>query len=312
MSRFAKSARSSVVRSLVSFAAASCLTVVTTAAFADETTTDSAAAATPVEAIPAAEIKDEQIKDEATAPAVADEPKVEANADEAPVAKNAEKIPGKGSEEPKAEEPAAETAQPAAQTSSFRLELGQQNADKGGATKDKDAFRFGPMAGIGFPRPIAVEGFAKFQKVVGVGVEYSFLPTVTIAGAETNFKAIAADVRVFPFKNAFFVGLRGGRQWLSARAPVTAGAAGTSEETMNADAWFVNPRVGVLHTFKSGVTLGADIGVQLPINPTFARVGRAHDAGLTGDMDKTLASVANTLGNKTTITVDILRVGFMF
>lgn len=176
----------------------------------------------------------------------------------------------------------------------------------------RERLRVGVLAGVGFPRPFAVEAFAKIDRVAGVGVEYSFLPRTTVLGAETTFKAFAVDGRVFPFRNAFFIGVRGGRQWLDAQTTVTGARVGSSVEAMSAATWFVNPRIGFLHTMKSGITVGVDAGVQIPINPTFARSGRLADSGLSSDVDATLTTVASTLGNKTTPSIDLLRVGFLF
>ncbi len=175
--------------------------------------------------------------------------------------------------------------------------------------------RFGPLVGLGFPRPLAIEGFARISDFVGVGVEYSFLPRVDLFGASTSFKAVAADLRVFPFKGSFFIGLRAGRQWLDATATATLAINGMSSElteSMDASTWFLNPRIGFLHRFESGITLGIDAGIQLPIAPSFTRAGPATSAGLTSDTDRTLASVAGALGNDVTPTVDLLRVGFLF
>lgn len=179
----------------------------------------------------------------------------------------------------------------------------------------KEKIRVGALAGVGFPRPFAIEGFAKVHKVVGFGVEYSFLPKMNMFGADTSFGAVAADVRVFPFKNGLFIGLRGGHQWLASRVTISGGggvSASSSRESMEASTWFVNPRLGVLHTFDSGVTVGIDVGVQIPIAPSYSRSGAIAGAGLTNETDKTLAGVADALGNKTTPTIDVLRVGFMF
>jgi hypothetical protein len=135
-----------------------------------------------------------------------------------------------------------------------------------------------------------------------------------VGNVDASFSAVAADLRVFPFKGAFFIGARGGRQWLDARAAFSAGQFGSFTETMAASTWFVNPRAGFLHTFDSGITVGIDAGVQLPVGATYERAGRATAAGLSAQagVDGTLVAVANALGNKTTPTIDLLRLGFLF
>lgn len=178
----------------------------------------------------------------------------------------------------------------------------------------RENFRIGVIAGVGFPRPFAVEGLVKIKRYVAVGGEYSFLPSMTIASADVSFKAIAADLRVFPFAGGFFVGAKVGKQWLSGRTTVSVEQVNTSfNEGAKADTFFVNPRVGFLKTWRSGITLGIDAGVQIPINPTYERDSDAAKIGVAdASADKTLVTIANTLGNKITPSVDLLRVGFLF
>lgn len=176
--------------------------------------------------------------------------------------------------------------------------------------------RVGPLVGVGFPRPFALEAFAKIERIVGVGAEYSFLPNMNILGAETSFKAVAGDLRIFPFRGAFFIGARVGRQWLDARTTVNLVRLGSFTESMTAATWFVNPRIGFLFTFDSGMTIGIDAGVQLPVNATYERAGPATSAGLVSaygnGIDETLVSVAGALGNNVTPTLDLLRLGLLF
>jgi len=195
-----------------------------------------------------------------------------------------------------------------------RSQAGERPPEAPRGNEEREHFRIGPLVGIGFPRPFAIEGFAKFERLVGVGLEYSFLPRTNVASVETSFKALAADLRIFPFKGAFFIGARGGRQWLSASTTISAGSFGSFVESMDASTWFVNPRAGLLFTFKSGITLGIDAGVQIPIQPSYQRSGLATDAGLASQtgVDQTLVAVSNALGNSTTPTIDLLRLGFLF
>lgn len=174
---------------------------------------------------------------------------------------------------------------------------------------DDDALRIGAVAGVGFPRPLAFEALVKIEGVLALGLEYSFMPKTSIGGVETKFWALAGDARVFPFKNGFFVGLRGGRQVLSATATATIASLGTLTESGAAETWFVNPRIGFLWTWKGGFTLGLDAGVQIPIGPTLTTT---LPTGISAQVDGTVATVANTFGNDVTPTIDLLRVGFLF
>lgn len=188
----------------------------------------------------------------------------------------------------------------------------QPAAGKNESAEQPESFRIGALAGVGFPRPFSAEVFVKVKKLVGFGAEYSFLPNTSIAGANVKFHGVSADLRVFPFKGGFFIGARAGKQWLSADTTVSAGALGSMNESMAATTWFVNPRIGYLKTWDNGITVGIDAGVQIPISPTYDRDSDSEKYGVKTSMDKTLVSVADTLGNKVTPTIDFLRVGFLF
>jgi hypothetical protein len=175
-----------------------------------------------------------------------------------------------------------------------------------------ETLRVGALMGVGFPRPFAAEAFIKVKERIGVGVEYSFLPTTNISATEVKFSGIAADLRLFPFKGGFFIGARAGKQWLSTKTAFLLSQR-RYNESMEADAIFVNPRIGFLKTFDNGITVGLDAGVQLPVSASFARGDDFAKLGIkTTDADKTLLAVANTLGNKATPSVDLRRVGFLF
>ena len=189
-----------------------------------------------------------------------------------------------------------------------------QPAAQAPTDEDKETFRIGGLAGIGFPRPFQLEAFAKIERQLGLGVEYSFMPPTTIASVYSRFNAVAADIRWFPFKGGFFLGMRAGRQWLDASMTATVTGLGTGTESMSAATWFINPGIGYLYTWSSGLTMGIDAGIQLPIGATYDRSGPATAAGLAQGTtaDNTLRQVANTLGNDVTPTVDLLKIGFLF
>ena len=69
-----------------------------------------------------------------------------------------------------------------------------------GFSEDRDHVRVGPLVGLGLPRPLAIEALVKIERVVGLGIEYSFLPRMNLFGVDTTFYAVAADLRLFPFR----------------------------------------------------------------------------------------------------------------
>jgi hypothetical protein len=169
-----------------------------------------------------------------------------------------------------------------------------------------DPFRIGAFGGIGFPRPLSIEGMVKVGKSVGLGLEYSLLPKTSFYGVDTTFYAINGDFRVFPFENGFFLGLAAGRQHLGATTTLDAGSFGSFAGEVTADTWFVNPRIGWLSTWSWGLTLGIDAGLQIPLSASFtntipSQLGASQQA----------TDIAHLFGKSVLPTVDLLRVGLL-
>ena len=177
----------------------------------------------------------------------------------------------------------------------------EPSADRPSGT-EPDHLRIGAFGGIGFPRPLSIEGMVKLEKLVGLGVEYSVLPKQSISGVDVTFWAVAADARLFPFQNGFFLGLAAGHQHLGAATSTTlTGPIEAAEET-----WFINPRLGFLTTLAWGLTLGIDAGVQIPISATLASTLPPQ---VTANQD--VNSIARYLGETPVPTINLLRLGFM-
>lgn len=188
---------------------------------------------------------------------------------------------------------------------------GQEEPAKKEEPKEKkhDAIEIGALGGVGFPHPLAIEGVVRVHDVVLVGAEYGVLPKLTFGEVSTSLWSLAADVRVFPFKGAFFVGLRAGYQSLSAEATLSANNVGSYTESMDVKSWFVNPRIGFLWTWKPFV-LGIDAGIQVPITTTVSRSTLLALAS--PSLDSRITSAADLLGKTPLPTIDLLRIGVMF
>jgi hypothetical protein len=168
--------------------------------------------------------------------------------------------------------------------------------------------RIGAFGGVGFPRPLSVEGMVKIDGIVGVGVEYGALPQVTVSGVTASLSAIAVDVRVFPLRNGFFIGLAAGRQELDATATVAVSPAlGSLSGQVSGETWYLNPRIGFLWTWRSGITLGMDVGAQIPVaSSVTSTIPTALAAS------QTATNVANSFSSNVLPTIDLLQVGFLF
>ncbi len=165
--------------------------------------------------------------------------------------------------------------------------------------------RVGVIGGLGFPRPLAVEAIAEISEVVALGVEYGALPSVTVSGVDATLWSLAGDVRVFPFHGSpFFLGLRAGRQHVSATTTVSLMSFGSATEVLDLDSWFLNPRVGFLWTMQGGFTLGVEAGVQIPLSPS---VSSTLPLSLYPSAQRT----ADALGSSVIPTVDLVRIGLL-
>ncbi len=180
----------------------------------------------------------------------------------------------------------------------------------------QDHFQLGALVSASFPRPLSVEGLAKFEKLVALGLEYSTLPSITVNDVHVDCWAVTGSVRVFPLRGPFFVGLRAGRQHLNADATLSAYGYSTPVG-LGVDTTFLNPQVGFLWTWDPGFSLGIDAGLQIPLSSssssnlqTSTMPAVAQQA--VAPVQQTLEDVAKTVGQTTLPTVDLIRIGVLF
>ncbi|MEP7051160.1 MAG: hypothetical protein ABJB12_12450 [Pseudomonadota bacterium] len=183
-----------------------------------------------------------------------------------------------------------------------------------GARADEHV-KVGALLGVSFPRPLSVEGLVKLERAVAVGVEYSTLPDLTVSNVQVGCWAVAGSARVFPFRGPFFVGLRAGRQHLTAAAAVSAYGYNVPVG-LSVDTTFLDPQVGFMWTWSSGITLGIDAGLQVPLSSqsastlqaTVPTVAEPYVASARQDAE----NVAKAIGQTPLPTVDLIRFGFLF
>ena len=182
-------------------------------------------------------------------------------------------------------------------------------------TRRQDHLSIGALVGVGFPRPLAVEGVVKLERRVLLGLEYSALPQITISDVRASCWAIAGDARLFPLRGPFFVGLRAGHQHISAEATVSAYGYSVPA-AMTVDTIFLNPRLGFLWTWDPGVTLGIDAGVQIPLSSSVTSTLPSTTSSVVttaaASARQSLESVAGGVGQTVLPTIDLLRVGVLF
>jgi hypothetical protein len=201
--------------------------------------------------------------------------------------------------------------------------------------------RVGALVGlIALPRPLEAELLVKFKDTVGLGAQYSMVPTITFPGKDSKIEmwAIQGIVRWFPWSGSFYLGAGFGSQTfkasMSSTSTQTLGivtSSGTLETTADASTLFVSPQLGWLWTWGSGLTLGLNAGVQIPLSsppgatttfngvPVVASCAGIPAALCDQNLANTAASNADSLGSVTNIiakiplpNIDLLKIGFFF
>ena len=161
---------------------------------------------------------------------------------------------------------------------------------------------------VSLPRPADFSLFARFYGLIGLGIGYSFFPhalsdrileAATIREASIDLDALQAELRLFPFRGAFFIGAALGRQSLSARY-----APGQESFSAKLDSIYLAPRMGWLGEWDCGFTLGFDFGVQFPLSVNAAVRGNRKLA-------VNLDDLARQVGNFPVPSLG-LRAGWMF
>jgi hypothetical protein len=175
---------------------------------------------------------------------------------------------------------------------------------RGEAPSPYPSVRAGAMAGMGFPRPFAVEALAQLWMHLVVGVEYGVLPAVTVRGVQVGTWALSGDARWLPWRGPLFIGLRAGVQHVEAGTTLPVTGLGNVSETLGLDTSFVNPRIGLLWVLRSGLVLGMEAGVQIPLSTsTTSTWPLALVPSLQGQID--------ALERSALPTIDLIRVGFV-
>jgi hypothetical protein len=163
------------------------------------------------------------------------------------------------------------------------------------------------LGAVGAPIPLGIEAFARFHDLLGVGLGVGLLPgalgdlalsAAGISNASLDALSFEGEVRLFPFRGAFFLGGAVGHLGVSA-----AGKSHGQPVNVDVSTIYVAPRLGWLGIWKSGFTLGLDLGVQLPLSPDVTVTS-------TSPAQSTLESFARALAALPLPTLS-LRVGWL-
>ena len=170
--------------------------------------------------------------------------------------------------------------------------------------------RFTVLVGVvALPRPLSVEALFRIGDRIEVGLSAGYLPKLTIQDPYTlAWFAFDAEGRVHPahgrslfFGDSFFVALNLGYQAVTAtnRAYFGNSIAYTTYGV------FFAPRFGWAWTLRSGIALGVDVGVAIPVLP-----GTSIDPADSASVNT--RKVSHTFGQNPMPYVNLFRVGYSF
>lgn len=162
---------------------------------------------------------------------------------------------------------------------------------------------------LSLPRLVSFEAYALLlQRRLGVGLVFDYLPPgLANFGEDTTLSLLQVGVqgRYFPFANAdgwfsrsLYGALGVGYQYSRADSSKFG-----SEVDYLTESMYFAPKVGLLVTLKSGLTLGGELGASLPLGAT---TSFASD----GTEDSNARKAAKTFGQFVIPTVTLFRIGY--
>jgi hypothetical protein len=155
------------------------------------------------------------------------------------------------------------------------------------AESSSRVIRLGPIVGVGLPGFISIGGMLKLTSYLGFGVNMGLIPSMHIAyygDATLAYQEYDAYGRLFPFGGGFFLGAGAGYATIKGTMKSTfntatyqaqAALAGISvpnplsyQSEGTVKTMILTPQVGYFYTTDIGLSIGLDVGAQVPIAPS--------------------------------------------
>ncbi|MGC4086622.1 MAG: hypothetical protein QM756_01760 [Polyangiaceae bacterium] len=154
--------------------------------------------------------------------------------------------------------------------------------------------RLGPVVGVGLPNLLNVGGTLKLTRFLGGGINIGIIPTVRLSyygEATLSYQEYDVYGRIYPFGGGFFIGAGAGyehvRGTLNGNVDMTPFISGAMllpagllppgyslptsvyyEARGSVRTMVLTPQIGYFYTFRSGFSMGVDVGAQFPIAPS--------------------------------------------
>ncbi len=184
------------------------------------------------------------------------------------------------------------------------------------------------MVGVGVPNLLNYGVTAKLTRFLGFGVNAGMIPKVKISlygDATLSYQEVDAYGRLYPFGGAFFLGAGVGYVTMKGTFADTVDVPDLPQYMIPAQRVAVSseaeikemiltPQLGLFHTYGSGISLGIDVGAQVPIAPSQIKFKTKLPPGIPAEYaDPASAKVRSTLeavGKQIVPTLN-LRLGFL-
>ncbi len=163
---------------------------------------------------------------------------------------------------------------------------------------------------LSVPRLVSFEAHALLGQRLGLGLVFEYLPPgIAKFGEDTTLSLLQVGVqgRYFPFADSdgwfarsLYGALAVGYQYSRADSSKFG-----SEVDYLTESMYFAPKVGLLVTLKSGLTLGGDLGATLPLGATTSFTSD-------GTEDSNARKAAKTFGMFVIPSLTLFRVGYSF
>ncbi len=166
---------------------------------------------------------------------------------------------------------------------------------------------FGPKLTLGFIQPATVGIEAKYANLVGLSVDYGFvpefgLPTSTLRVAWSGWNV---GVKVYPFRGSFFLGAAlGGRSFTGKQVD----ASGNWEATVSST--YLAPELGWRWVARSGLFFGMEFGWQFVLS--YTTEVKLNGALPPSSVNQSLHDAARFIGEQGLPHLGLFTIGYLF
>ena len=172
------------------------------------------------------------------------------------------------------------------------------------------------MSLLALPHPLEIGIEGKYANRFGFSLDYGFIPTLRVQSAQAQISALSIAARWFPFRGAFFVGMRAGSQNIKVSKSATVQSFdATVEATVTSS--FYTPHMGWRWVWPSGFFTGLDLGWQISSGADTTIVTNVRSTAVFlateySTLETDAKKVGNDLGNKALPSLTLIHCGWLF